>query len=88
MAEYTELSTRCLFCGFSQEFHTNPDGARPQPGDICICYECGYVSAYGEDLQLVALDSEQQNYTETNPKFQDMMAVLRMMKEEDAQEND
>ena len=79
-----EFDVVCLFCGTVQTVHTNADGDTPSPGDICICYECGYTASYGDDLQLVALSPDQQLYVETNPKFKIMMAALRTIKEREA----
>jgi hypothetical protein len=69
-----------LFCGLVQELQTSPDGSTPKPHDISICLNCGFAASYGEDLQLVPLTSEQQEFTETDPMFQGLMAALRKAK--------
>lgn len=82
----TEFDVECLFCGTIQQMHTNVDGETPRPGDIVICFDCGYVAEYGEDMQLVALSSERQQLVESNEKFQAMMFALRVMKDREADE--
>lgn len=77
-----QFIVECLFCGGLQYLHSNPDGVIPKPGDISICFDCGYVAAYGDDLQsLVPLGREQQEFIETSSEFKAMMFVLRIMKD-------
>jgi hypothetical protein len=49
--------------------HSNVDGATPQPGDFSICWECGGVGSYNEDLQLVGLTEEQLEDLESNISY-------------------
>jgi hypothetical protein len=81
----TEFDTECLFCGTVQELHASMEGAIPKPGDLSICFSCGYVAAYGDDVtRLVPLTPEQQLFTESNDQFRAMMFALRVMKNREA----
>lgn len=47
---------RCLNCGHeidaAMPVH---DGAKPSPGDVTICIECGHIMAFDHDLTMRAL---------------------------------
>lgn len=59
------------------------EGETPSPGDICICFDCGYVAAYAKDLKgLVPLTKDQQDFIETSPSFKNMMLALRIIKDQ------
>lgn len=81
MISPNEFETTCLHCGELHSTHINPGDTAPQPGDIVICWHCGYTASYGPTLQLVPLTLEQQNYVETDPEFAAMMATYRYVKE-------
>lgn len=61
-----EFDVRCVHCGRLLELHSNVDGATPSPGDFSICWKCGGVAAYNEDLQLVGLTEDQMEELEQN----------------------
>jgi len=52
--------SRCLDCGRMMDRATDPLGtAIPVPGDITICFRCGHIMAFADDLTLRALTSDE-----------------------------
>ncbi len=51
---------RCLNCGrkFNAAGGVNAEDA-PEPGNICLCIECGAVMLYGEDLTVRGMTREE-----------------------------
>lgn len=58
-----EFETTCLLCGYLAEVHTNVDGESPSPGAICVCWNCGHVASYGQDV----IEGESNGYWQGNP---------------------
>ena len=46
----------CPSCGAINDAATDPTGkAAPKPGDISLCFRCGHLCAFADDLTLRAL---------------------------------
>ena len=42
-------SLACPYCGRVNEVHDHPEGAKPKPGDVSICWGCRKVGIFTED---------------------------------------
>jgi len=46
-------ASACLNCGIINDACTNLDeDARPDPGDFTICFKCGHLMVFADDLSL------------------------------------
>ena len=48
----------CIGCKKPLEITKGLCNKRPQPGDITICYSCGKVMKFDEDMKLAAVEEE------------------------------
>jgi len=76
----TEFEAACPHCGQTQEVHLGPDGARPTPGDLSICWKCTGISQYTETLDLQELPADRAIELMANPSLQKMLALMRSAK--------
>ena len=53
--------TRCLACSKPINMATgiSEKDLTPDPGDVTICFHCGYIMAFNEDLTLRELTAEE-----------------------------
>jgi hypothetical protein len=58
----TDTSDRCPMCGRLSTAATSVDRSadpRPTPGDVSLCFGCGEILVYGDDLKLRAPELEE-----------------------------
>jgi hypothetical protein len=57
---YRVPGSKCLNCGEDLTGAAPVGGGRgPQPGDISMCFDCGHIQAFGDNLVLRQLTSEE-----------------------------
>lgn len=51
----------CPFCGKRIERATDPEfqGLKPQPGNFCVCIQCGRISIFDENVKLRKLTTRE-----------------------------
>lgn len=55
------VPSKCLSCGIENDVATSVDGdCSPEPGDVTVCFYCGHIMAYDDDLKLRELTREEQ----------------------------
>jgi transcription initiation factor IIE alpha subunit len=66
----------CPYCGHAMDAATDVEAdARPSPGDIGVCIECGGVLAYTDDLTLRA--ASQEEIETLDPKTRELLARMQ-----------
>jgi hypothetical protein len=71
---------RCLQCRESVEETTlMSEGADcvPAPGDYAVCWRCGHVMAFGEDLKLREMTAEELGAAISTPEIVAILAEFR-----------
>ena len=54
------LKYKCTTCYYETELEKiSGPGAKPGPGDTCVCQKCGSVSYFNDKLEIVAMSDEQ-----------------------------
>jgi hypothetical protein len=60
MDEHT-LDTICPWCGKHNEFSTNIlNSGGPRPGDVSVCWTCGGLARFTENLAVARMGLEEQ----------------------------
>jgi len=62
--------SNCAGCGKPNDMATaTVAGHRPSPGDISICFYCGHISAFDDDLRLRPLTDAEMREVAGNEKL-------------------
>ena len=70
--------TTCIECGTvndSAAFASGPGVVRPREGNISMCFECGHLAIYNEDLSLREPTIDEMLKLAKDPKLQLVMAM-------------
>ena len=69
---------RCLRCGRFQDSSTAVEGrVTPQPGDICVCFDCAHIMAYKDDLSFRELTDPERVRLAGDLKLQRLVHAIR-----------
>jgi hypothetical protein len=71
-------STTCLGCGRRLDCASRRDEAVPEPGSMSICWYCGYLAVFTEDLTLRPLTSREAAEVAQDPELQMMLKEREM----------
>jgi hypothetical protein len=67
----------CPFCGREHDLHSHPQGATPEPLDRSICWGCGNIAVYEDDLSLRRPTPEEEAEHTDNLAVQQALAARR-----------
>ena len=72
----------CTNCGRINDAATavDLDGAKPRPDDICLCFYCGHIMAYDEQMQLRNLTDAEVISAAGNQKLVKVSNALSIMR--------
>lgn len=76
-----EKPMKCPSCGDEITASTGVNGATlPKPGDITVCFNCGHVAAYADDLTIRALNDAEMVEIAGNPLLVDMQRMIGIVR--------
>lgn len=83
MTDFDDATTEmtpspCPGCGVVNDMATSAGGKnRPSPGSISICFRCGHISAFSEDMRLRELTDAEMHEVAGHPKI---IAIMKARK--------
>jgi DNA-directed RNA polymerase subunit RPC12/RpoP len=57
------IASVCPHCGYKMNASTTADidcDAKPEPGDVSLCAECGAINQFDDNLRVIAMPREKQ----------------------------
>lgn len=73
---------RCLKCGENNDAATGVvdkqarNTLKPKPGDVMICFVCGHVMMFANDLSFRELTAEERTHAERDPRLRTVKAAM------------
>ena len=67
----------CRVCGYRVDMATAVDAPRVDPGDISICFRCGHIAVFAEDLSLRGLTPEERAEYAGDPGWLRVLDIQR-----------
>lgn len=69
----------CISCGKTLDAASClEDGSRPKPGDITVCFYCGQVMAFDNDLGLRHLTEPESKEVENDERINHAVKLIRL----------
>jgi hypothetical protein len=75
-------SSKCRFCGYGTDAASTLDGAKPGPGDVCLCINCGEWNILDRKLRFRKPTDAEYEDIATDPRCQKLRTGWVMMDRE------
>lgn len=78
----TTRENKCLSCGVLNDLATDINSdAVPKENDVSICFSCGHIAVFKEDLSLRELTEEEKDEVDNSEHIQETLSMMKLMKE-------
>jgi hypothetical protein len=74
--------SHCLNCGKMVDATTSVSEGGPQPGNITVCWTCGHIMAFANDLTLRKLSDEEMHAVAGDPLLIAIQKLRKMRNDE------
>lgn len=77
-----DKTLHCLGCGRQHHLHAQvmkhgDQPAAPSPGDCAVCFQCGYIMIYTDDIEFRKPTDEELAVIVADPRIGHMMREMR-----------
>ena len=73
-------SSPCCECGKMLDGAAGP--CKPSPGDVSLCFECGSLNVFDDDLKLRRPTDEEMLFVAANSEIQELRRSINAFKKE------